>query len=101
MGLYTLIPTGGGGKYSPNSAAFEPCGKLYEANWLELSKQGSLATVQCVEVHCPMTKEFFEEYLNAEPARKTQLYIMNPAQSPGSVLDRMLLCARVGLQLYF
>lgn len=48
-----------------------------------------------------MTKEFFEEYLNAEPARKTQLYIMNPAQSPGSVLDRMLLCARVGLQLYF
>eukprot|EP00667_Euglena_gracilis_P001437 EG_transcript_1436 len=54
--------------------------KLYEANWLELSKQGSLATVQCVEVHCPMTKEFFEEYLNAEPARKTQLYIMNPVK---------------------
>ena len=25
-----------------------------------------------------MTKEFYEEYLNADASRKTQLYIMNP-----------------------
>eukprot|EP00669_Euglena_mutabilis_P003405 TRINITY_DN14360_c0_g1_i1.p1 TRINITY_DN14360_c0_g1~~TRINITY_DN14360_c0_g1_i1.p1 ORF type:complete len:273 (-),score=109.13 TRINITY_DN14360_c0_g1_i1:35-853(-) len=47
---------------------------------MELSRQGALATVQCVEVHCPMTKEFFQEYLNADAARKTQLYIMNPVK---------------------
>eukprot|EP00906_Rhabdomonas_costata_P019309 RCo028209 len=52
--------------------------KLYEANWLELSREGSLATVTCVEVHCPMTKEFYDAYLNSAPSRQTQLYIFNP-----------------------
>lgn len=38
--------------------------KLYEANWIDLTNQGYLAKVQCTEVWCPMTKEFYEEYIN-------------------------------------
>ena len=45
--------------------------KLYEANWMDLSKQGHIATVQvifyiiskCAEVWCQMTPEFYREYL--------------------------------------
>ncbi|KAK8397627.1 hypothetical protein O3P69_004426 [Scylla paramamosain] len=37
--------------------------KLYEANWLELQKEGFIAKVQCAEVWCPMTPEFYREYL--------------------------------------
>lgn len=33
--------------------------KLYEANWLELQNRGFLARVQCCEVWCPMTPEFY------------------------------------------
>jgi DNA excision repair protein ERCC-3 len=33
--------------------------KLYEADWLSLQRQGYIAKVQCAEVWCPMTKEFF------------------------------------------
>ena len=33
--------------------------KLYEANWLELQKEGFIARVQCAEVWCPMTPEFY------------------------------------------
>ena len=36
--------------------------KLYEANWIDLTTDGFLARAQCVEVWCPMTKEFFAEY---------------------------------------
>jgi len=52
--------------------------KLYEANWMELSEQGHIARVQCAEVWCPMTAEFFEEYLKAPSRRKQLLYVMNP-----------------------
>ncbi|XP_022158845.1 DNA repair helicase XPB1 [Momordica charantia] len=53
--------------------------KLYEANWLDLVKGGFIANVQCAEVWCPMTKEFFAEYLKKENSKKKQaLYIMNP-----------------------
>lgn len=37
--------------------------KLYEANWLDLQKSGHIANVQCAEVWCPMTPEFYREYL--------------------------------------
>lgn len=37
--------------------------KLYEANWLELQKRGFIAKVQCAEVWCPMTPQFYREYL--------------------------------------
>ncbi|KAL0662523.1 hypothetical protein Bca4012_099360 [Brassica carinata] len=53
--------------------------KLYEANWLDLVKGGFIANVQCAEVWCPMTKEFFAEYLKNENSKKKQaLYVMNP-----------------------
>lgn len=53
--------------------------KLYEANWLDLVKQGYIANVQCAEVWCPMTKEFFAEYLKKGNSRRRQgLYVMNP-----------------------
>lgn len=53
--------------------------KLYEANWLDLVKGGFIANVQCAEVWCPMTKEFFSEYLKKENSKKKQaLYVMNP-----------------------
>jgi len=55
--------------------------KLYEANWMDLTTQGYLANVQCVEVWCPMTGPFMREYLTASTARMKQLlYVMNPAK---------------------
>jgi len=53
--------------------------KLYEANWLDLISQGHIANVQCCEVWCPMTKEFYREYLSQLTSHKGRLlYIMNP-----------------------
>ena len=53
--------------------------KLYEANWLDLQRDGHIANVQCVEVWCPMTAEFFRKYCNPNYANKKQvLYCMNP-----------------------
>lgn len=52
--------------------------KLYEANWLELQNKGFLAKVQCCEVWCPMSPEFYREYLATKSRKKSLLYIMNP-----------------------
>ncbi|KAI1766339.1 DNA repair helicase RAD25 [Hypoxylon sp. FL1150] len=54
--------------------------KLYEANWMELSEQGHIAKVQCAEVWCPMTAEFFDEFNRQKKNRTLQqnLYVMNP-----------------------
>ena len=52
--------------------------KLYEANWMELSEQGHIAKVQCAEVWCPMTTEFYQEYLATTTRKRCLLYIMNP-----------------------
>mmetsp|Transcript_32345 Transcript_32345/g.53520 ORF Transcript_32345/g.53520 Transcript_32345/m.53520 type:complete len:764 (-) Transcript_32345:111-2402(-) len=52
--------------------------KLYEANWLDLQAKGYIAKVQCAEVWCEMTAEFYREYLKAPAALKRQLYAMNP-----------------------
>ena len=53
--------------------------KLYEANWLDLTRDGYIANVLCNEVWCPMTPEFFSEYLE-EQNRNTKhlLYVLNP-----------------------
>ncbi|KAK3236604.1 General transcription and DNA repair factor IIH helicase subunit xpb1 [Cymbomonas tetramitiformis] len=51
--------------------------KLYEANWGDLSRDGHIA-----KVWCPMTKEFFAEYLKKENAsRKQALSVMVRATS--------------------
>jgi DNA excision repair protein ERCC-3 len=53
--------------------------KLYEANWQELSEQGHIAKVQCAEVWCAMTTEFYSEYLKAQtPNKRVLLFTMNP-----------------------
>jgi DNA excision repair protein ERCC-3 len=52
--------------------------KLYEANWMELAEQGHIARVQCAEVWCPMTTEFYSEYLRSNSKNKSSLWIMNP-----------------------
>lgn len=52
--------------------------KLYEANWMELSQQGHIARVQCAEVWCPMTEEFYKEYMNESSRKRALLYVMNP-----------------------
>lgn len=52
--------------------------KLYEANWMELAEQGHIAKVQCAEVWCPMTTEFYTEYMREKSRKAALLYIMNP-----------------------
>lgn len=52
--------------------------KLYEANWLELQSKGYLARVQCAEVWCKMTPEFFREYLTTKSRKKSLFISMNP-----------------------
>jgi len=54
--------------------------KLYEANWLELQKEGFIARVQCAEVWCPMTPEFYREYLTIKSMKKMLLCVMNPSK---------------------
>ncbi|CAL9734855.1 general transcription and DNA repair factor IIH helicase subunit XPB [Monosporozyma servazzii] len=54
--------------------------KLYEANWMELSQKGHIANVQCAEVWCPMTAEFYQEYLRETARKRMLLYIMNPTK---------------------
>lgn len=54
--------------------------KLYEANWLELQKRGFIARVQCAEVWCPMSPEFYREYLTAKQSKKMLLFVMNPSK---------------------
>jgi len=52
--------------------------KLYEANWLELQKEGYIARVQCAEVWCTMTPEFYREFLTIKSMKKMLLCVMNP-----------------------
>lgn len=55
--------------------------KLYEANWMELSNQGHIAKVQCAEVWCPMSMEFYQEYVKAPRGNKQTLwYACNPVK---------------------
>ncbi|KAJ1853177.1 DNA repair helicase RAD25 [Coemansia sp. RSA 1822] len=52
--------------------------KLYEANWMDLAKKGHIATVQCAEVWCEMTPEFYKAYLEEQTRKKLLIYVMNP-----------------------
>lgn len=60
--------------------------KLYEANWIDLTEQGFLARVKCVEVWCPMTKEFYAEYVKGSATGQNNsrlqrlLYNLNPTK---------------------
>ena len=52
--------------------------KLYEANWLELQNNGYIAKVSCAEVWCPMTPEFYREYLSTKNSKRPLFFVMNP-----------------------
>ena len=52
--------------------------KLYEANWMDLQRDGHIASVQCAEVWCPMTPAFYREYTTSTPRKRKMLYVMNP-----------------------
>ncbi|KAG8906319.1 transcription factor TFIIH complex ERCC-3 subunit, partial [Tulasnella sp. 403] len=52
--------------------------KLYEANWMDLAAKGHIATVQCAEVWCSMTPEFYREYLRHNSRYRMLLWCMNP-----------------------
>lgn len=56
--------------------------KLYEANWIDLTNDGYLARVKCCEVWCPMTKEFYAEYIRRSIGSNSRvqrlLYTLNP-----------------------
>uniref|UniRef100_A0A671KAL7 General transcription and DNA repair factor IIH helicase/translocase subunit XPB n=1 Tax=Sinocyclocheilus anshuiensis TaxID=1608454 RepID=A0A671KAL7_9TELE len=52
--------------------------KLYEANWMELQNSGYIAKVQCAEVWCPMSPEFYHEYVAIKTKKRILLYTMNP-----------------------
>jgi DNA excision repair protein ERCC-3 len=52
--------------------------KLYEANWLELQENGYIARVQCAEVWCEMSPEFYREYLTMPSMKKMLICVMNP-----------------------
>eukprot|EP00397_Hematodinium_sp_SG-2012_P017331 GEMP01017718.1.p1 GENE.GEMP01017718.1~~GEMP01017718.1.p1 ORF type:complete len:687 (+),score=146.55 GEMP01017718.1:103-2163(+) len=58
--------------------------KLYEANWQQLQDEGYLAKVQCVEVWCGMTRQFYREYLRAKDqgdfALQRSLFTCNPTK---------------------
>ncbi|KAG0436917.1 General transcription and DNA repair factor IIH helicase subunit XPB [Dictyocoela muelleri] len=54
--------------------------KLYEADWQDLSAQGHIASVECVEVWCGMTAEFYREYLVQPQRRKRVISVMNPTK---------------------
>jgi DNA excision repair protein ERCC-3 len=54
--------------------------KLYEANWMELADQGHIAKVQCAEVWCPMSMEFYMEYQKESNRKRALYYMMNPVK---------------------
>lgn len=54
--------------------------KLYEADWQDLSAQGHIAQVQCLEVWCKMTGDFYREYLNATMRKRRVISVMNPTK---------------------
>ncbi|KAG1942469.1 general transcription and DNA repair factor IIH helicase subunit XPB [Pimephales promelas] len=52
--------------------------KLFEANWMELQNNGYIAKVQCAEVWCPMSPEFYREYVAIKTKKRILFYTMNP-----------------------
>lgn len=51
--------------------------KLYEANWMDLTRAGYLANVEVCEVWCPMAKEFYKEYLRNRDAMTRRVSLID------------------------
>jgi superfamily II DNA or RNA helicase len=56
--------------------------KLYEANWLELTAAGHLATAHCVEVRCSTPAPYVQAYMSSRPmtSRRTDIEALNPTK---------------------
>ena len=56
--------------------------KHYEANWLDLQKDGFLARVKCTEIWSEMHPIFYEKYLSNKinMEKKKVLYVSNPTK---------------------
>ena len=56
--------------------------KIYEANWIDLVNRGYLAKVQCIEVWCEMTQEFYDQYYKDKnkDRMKQALFFNNPTK---------------------
>ena len=56
--------------------------KHYEANWLDLQKEGFLARVKCTEIWSEMDAKFYERYLdsNLNAEKRKALYVSNPTK---------------------
>ncbi|KAG7222402.1 hypothetical protein INR49_016357 [Caranx melampygus] len=67
--------------------------KLYEANWMELQNNGYIAKVQCAEVWCPMSPEFYREYVAIKTKKRILLYTMNPISSERRRNDKIIVFA--------
>ena len=53
--------------------------KLYEANWLDLQKDGFLARVKCIEIWSEMHPDFYKDYLEIKDYDYQKLlYVSNP-----------------------
>eukprot|EP00340_Litonotus_pictus_P003935 CAMPEP_0170524694 /NCGR_PEP_ID=MMETSP0209-20121228/10178_1 /TAXON_ID=665100 ORGANISM="Litonotus pictus, Strain P1" /NCGR_SAMPLE_ID=MMETSP0209 /ASSEMBLY_ACC=CAM_ASM_000301 /LENGTH=332 /DNA_ID=CAMNT_0010813547 /DNA_START=1009 /DNA_END=2004 /DNA_ORIENTATION=- len=58
--------------------------KHFEADWVELQRDGFLARVQCVEILTEMHPKYYEEYLKANSRKRLALYSVNP--------NKLLIC---------
>ena len=55
--------------------------KLYEANWLDLQRDGFLARVKCTEIWAEMHPDFYKQYLETDNYEyKKVLYAANPTK---------------------
>ncbi|KAL2917757.1 DNA repair helicase RAD25 [Polyrhizophydium stewartii] len=54
--------------------------KLYEANWMDLATRGHIAKVEATEIWCPMTGDFYQEYLKSNSGKRRLLCVMNPSK---------------------
>ncbi|KAJ1342487.1 hypothetical protein BSLG_002929 [Batrachochytrium salamandrivorans] len=54
--------------------------KLFEANWMDLATRGHIAKVEAVEIWCPMTGDFYHEYITSKPGKRRLLCVMNPSK---------------------
>ncbi|EJW01911.1 DNA repair helicase rad25, partial [Edhazardia aedis USNM 41457] len=54
--------------------------KLYEADWQSLSAQGHIAKVECIEIWCRMTADFYQQYLIQSVRKRRVLSVMNPGK---------------------
>lgn len=64
--------------------------KLYEANWLDLSKAGYLAKVECAEIQCFLPLPYWKAYMRILAERETDEERNNTVGLPSYIFERPL-----------